>query len=143
MAQENQTSNDSENNNLENINQSLNSLFQYIKQSVGINENVIANQTKMKHIVNTTKNDLMNRKNNIDSEVKQQIRQTEMNNSRTKRIYAYNYIFLIVIFTIIICLCFKSLNNMNLLSNFFYNFLLLFVIAICSLYCIHFIFRYC
>ena len=137
MAQENQTSNDSENNNLENINQSLNSLFQYIKQSVGINENVIANQTKMKHIVNTTKNDLMNRKNNIDSEVKQQIRQTEMNNSRTKRIYAYNYIFLIVIFTIIICLCFKSLNNMNLLSNFFYNFLLLFVIAICSLYCIH------
>lgn len=137
MAQENQTSNDSENNNLENINQSLNSLFQYIKQSVGINENVIANQTKMKHIVNTTKNDLMNRKNNIDSEVKQQIRQTEMNNSRTKRIYAYNYIFLIVIFTIVICLGIKSLNNMNLLSNFFYNFLLLFFIAICSLYCIN------
>lgn len=131
MAQEN---NDSENNNLENINKSLKSLFQYIKQSVGINESVIANQTKMKNIVNTTKNDLMNKKNNIDSDVKQQIRQTEMNNSRTKRIKAYNYIFLIIIFTIIICLGLRSLNNMNLVPTLFYNFLLLFIISISIIY---------
>lgn len=132
MAQENE----SENNNLETINQSLNSLFQYIKQSIGVNENVIANQSRMKQIVNTTKNDLMNHKNNIDSEVKQQIRETELNNSRTKRIYAYNFIFLIIILTIIVCLGFRTLNNMTLLSNFFYNFLLLLVIGLSSIYCL-------
>lgn len=132
MAQENESGNT----NLETINQSLTSLFQYIKQSVGVNENVIANQSRMKEIVNTTKNELINHKNNIDSEVKQQIRETELNNSRTKRIAAYNYIFFIIIFTIIISLGFRTLNNMNLLSNFFYNFLLLLVIGLSCIYCI-------
>tara|TARA_B110000967_G_C18901653_1_gene575873 strand:- start:1710 stop:2393 length:684 start_codon:yes stop_codon:yes gene_type:complete len=136
MSQENEDSNETEKNNLETINQSLKSLFNYIKQSVGINENVIANQSKMKRIVNNTKNNLIDHKNTIDSEVNQQIRETEINNSRTKRIYAYNYIVLIVIFTIISCLCLKTLNNMNLLPNLFYNFLLLLIISISIMYCI-------